>query len=118
MNKGEQIKLKALHTNLMVNDVESTICYYEKIGFQMVQKVPDKKPEWAFIKMDNATLMFQSSSSLQKEFPLLKEQKMGIRLNNLIKKAGLMGEIGTSNTIIIFKTNTPITTSKELFNTK
>lgn len=89
MKKDELIKLKALHTNLMVDDVESTIFFYEKIGFEVVQKVPKNKPEWAYIKKDNASLMFQSTSSLQKEFIQLKEQKMGggltiwIQVNNI-----------------------------------
>ncbi|WP_308993720.1 VOC family protein [Mariniflexile litorale] len=77
MKKDELIKLKVLHTNLMVDDVTSTIFFYEKIGFEVVQKAPNKKPEWAYIKKDNASLMFQSTSSLQKEFIQLKEQKMG-----------------------------------------
>ncbi|PIB31346.1 hypothetical protein BFP77_01900 [Maribacter sp. 4U21] len=40
----------------------------------------------------------------------------GARLNNVIKKVGLMGEMGANNTIRIVRTNAPISTSKELFN--
>lgn len=77
MNKNELVKLKALHTNLMVDDIKSTLFFYEMIGFKVVQKVPDKNPEWIYIKRDDVSLMFQSTASLQNEFPQLKEQKVG-----------------------------------------
>lgn len=80
MNKNELIKLITLHTNLMVDDVASTLSFYETIGFNIVQKAPIENPEWGYIKKDNVTLMFQSTTSLQKEFPQLNQQKMGAAL--------------------------------------
>lgn len=77
MDKNGLIKLKALHTNLMVDDVESTLSFYTSIGFSISQKAPEKNPVWAYVTKDNASLMFQSTSSLQQEFHQLKEQKMG-----------------------------------------
>lgn len=77
MSKNELIKLKALHTNLMVDNVDLTLSFYEMIGFNVLQKSPDINPQWAYIQKDNITLMFQSTISLQKEFIQLQKQKMG-----------------------------------------
>lgn len=77
MDKNELIKLKALHTNLMVDDVASTLSFYTSIGFSINQQAPEKNPVWAYVTKDNASLMFQSTASLQQEFVQLKRQKMG-----------------------------------------
>ena len=58
MDKNELIKFKALHTNLMVDNVESTLSFYTSIGFSINQKAPEKNPVWAYITKDNASLMF------------------------------------------------------------
>ncbi len=73
-------KLKAVHTNLMVNDVPKTLEYYQRIGFEILQKYPEDKPEWARIEKDDITLMFQSTASLQSEFEELKNKSMGAAL--------------------------------------
>ncbi len=75
--KTSENNLKALHTNLMVTNVSDTLHYYEAIGFIVDQKFPEENPEWAMVKKDNISLMFQSTDSLQKEFPRLKEQNLG-----------------------------------------
>lgn len=77
MDKNELIKLKALHTNLMVDDVASTLSFYTSIGFSINQQAPEKNPVWAYVSKDNVSLMFQSTASLQHEFFQLKRQKMG-----------------------------------------
>jgi hypothetical protein len=41
----------------------------------------------------------------------------GDRLNNLVRKVGLMGEVGAQNSIRIVKTNAPIANSRGIFNT-
>ena len=58
MDKNELIKLKALHTNLMVDDVASTLSFYTSIGFSINQQAPDKNPVWAYFTKDNAYLCF------------------------------------------------------------
>lgn len=68
---------KKLYVNLMVNEVENTLDYYESIGFTTIQKAPSISPEWALIQKDNISLMFQSTNSLTTEFPQLKNQSIG-----------------------------------------
>ena len=70
-------KLNMLHVNLMVDDVQNTLDYYESIGFSTVQKVPNELPEWAMIQKDQVSLMFQSTNSLTTEFPQLEGQSSG-----------------------------------------
>lgn len=69
--------LKKLHINLMVDEVQNTLDYYESIGFTTIQKAPSVSPEWAMIQKDNISLMFQSTKSLTTEFPQLKNQSTG-----------------------------------------
>lgn len=69
--------LKKLHVNLMVDEVQNTLDYYESIGFTTIQKAPNASPEWAMIQKDNISLMFQSTNSLTTEFPQLKNQPSG-----------------------------------------
>lgn len=73
-------KLKMLHVNLMVGNVQNTLDYYESIGFSTVKKVPNELPEWAMIQKDQVSLMFQSTSSLTTEFPQLEGQSGGTPL--------------------------------------
>lgn len=70
-------KLKMLHVNLMVANVQNTLDYYESIGFSTVQKIPAESPEWAMIQKDQVSLMFQSTNSLTTEFPQLEGQSSG-----------------------------------------
>ncbi|MEQ8472326.1 MAG: VOC family protein [Marinoscillum sp.] len=70
-------KLKMLHVNLMVSNVQNTLDYYESIGFSTVQKVPKELPEWAMVQKDQVSLMFQSTNSLTTEFPQLEGQLSG-----------------------------------------
>ena len=80
METLNQSRLKALNTNLMVDDVAKTLIFYESIGFTVLQKAPKEKPEWAFVEKDGVSLMFQSTSSLQQEFEELKPLSMGAAL--------------------------------------
>ncbi|NQX91669.1 MAG: hypothetical protein HRT74_06010 [Flavobacteriales bacterium] len=62
----------------MVHNVDSTIEYYERIGFETVIKsVEDSPAYWAFVKKDNVELYFQSKDSLTQEFPELKGFEYG-----------------------------------------
>ncbi len=69
--------LKKLHINLMVDHVQKTLDYYESLGFTTIQKAPNRSPEWAMIRKDNISLMFQSTKSLTTEFPQLNNQPIG-----------------------------------------
>lgn len=73
-------QLKALYTNLMVADVSKTCLYYEKLGFKTIQQSPSTSPEWAMIQKDAISFMFQSTTSLQTEFPQLQQHPNGAGL--------------------------------------
>lgn len=78
--ENKKIRLKELYINLMVENVQSTLHYYESIGFATIQKLPAESPLWARVKKDNVFLMFQSTGSLQEEFPQLKPSSNGVPL--------------------------------------
>ena len=74
---NKENRLKQLNVNLMVENVQNTLEYYEKIGFTTIQKSPSDAPQWAMVNKDNVSLMFQSETSLVAEFPQLEGQING-----------------------------------------
>ncbi len=77
---NEENRLIAIHVNLMVNSIEDTLEYYEDIGFHTLQKLPIDSPQWSRVQKDDVSLMFQSASSLQSEFPQLRPSSNGVPL--------------------------------------
>ena len=76
--KPEVIKLKSISNNLMVEDVNETLKYYEALGFETKMKSPETGVcHWALVERDGLRLMFQSVSSLKAEFPELHNQESG-----------------------------------------
>ena len=73
------MNLKALIPNLMVEDVNKTAEYYQKtFGFEIVMTVPDGGVfDFAMLKLDNVTIMFQSMKSFIEALPEYKDQKAG-----------------------------------------
>ncbi len=69
--------MSALFPNLMVDDVTSTLSYYEDLGFSVVSKLPAEAPVWAMVALDDVKVMFQSRASLTAEFPQLEDQASG-----------------------------------------
>lgn len=70
--------LHALTPNLRVDDVETSLSFYENLGFELVQKVPAAGPAiWAHVKRGGVRLMFQSRETLEEEFPLLARHASG-----------------------------------------
>lgn len=69
----------SLTPNLIVDDVNETIDFYQNIiGFEMVSSVPEKgKLNWAMMKNGDTTLMFQSRESIENELPLLNDLPSG-----------------------------------------
>lgn len=61
----------------MVDNVQETLDFYKNIGFTILQKVPIQSPQGARVKKDSVSIMFQSTTSLTKEFPQLQQQKKG-----------------------------------------
>ena len=76
---GEDLMFKKITTNLMVEDVNKSVEYYEEnFGFEMTVSVPDTgKLDFAIIQKDEIELMFQSRASLSSEMPAFKEKEIG-----------------------------------------
>ena len=84
------MELKKLTTNLMVEDVNKTIEFYEEtLGFEFVMAVPkdsqevlmeipkDKPLIYAMMKRVNIEIMFQEKNSLSKDIPVFKDMTIG-----------------------------------------
>lgn len=72
--------LKKIIPNLMVEDVNSTIDYYEnKLGcFELISTDPDEgQLDWAMMRSENVELMFQSSKSMGEVIPDFAGKKQG-----------------------------------------
>jgi len=79
--------LKQLTPNLMVNDVNETINFYQKVlGFELVMSVPQEGSfNWAMVQCGEVNLMFQERNNIIAEYPLLKDTPMGGGLTFYIK---------------------------------
>ena len=83
--------LKELVPNLMVEDVNYTIEYYQDVlDFELDQTVPETGQFiWASMKCGNVEIMFQSRENLTEEVPVLKDKEIGgsltfyIRMENI-----------------------------------
>ncbi len=73
------MKLTQLTPNLMVEDVNRSLTFYQdNLGFETMMTVPENGTfDWAMMKRDSITLMFQTRASLTSEIPALKEQATG-----------------------------------------
>lgn len=66
-------------TNLMVNDVDKAISFYEGIlGFSVVTAVPGKNGglQFAILAKDKLMLMMQERSNLIEEYPVLNTDRV------------------------------------------
>jgi len=78
--------LKDFTANLMVNNVNKTIDYYQKLGFQLISSVPEEgKFNWAMIQRDGINMMLQTRESLIEELPLLAERPIKAGLTFYIR---------------------------------
>jgi lactoylglutathione lyase len=71
--------LKKLTPNIMVEDVNLTIDFYQKfLGFELLVSVPEEGQfAWAMLKRDAVEMMFQSRTSLGEEIPALQHKEIG-----------------------------------------
>ncbi|MGM0366343.1 MAG: VOC family protein [Actinomycetota bacterium] len=72
--------LKRLIPNLMVEDVNKTVEFYqETLGcFDLVLTDPEKgKFDWAMMNCEDVEIMFQSRETLSEKVPEFKDIKMG-----------------------------------------
>jgi uncharacterized glyoxalase superfamily protein PhnB len=73
------VALKKLTPNLMVEDVNRTVDFYQAVlGFEVRASVPETGTlNWAMLARDDVTLMFQSRASLGEEIPALVDVPIG-----------------------------------------
>jgi len=72
--------LRKVIPNLMVEDVNKTVDYYEnKLGcFELVATDPEEgELDWAMMRSENIEIMFQSSNSMSEVIPEFAGKKSG-----------------------------------------
>ena len=82
--------LKKLTPNLMVEDVNRTVAFYNNVlGFELVMAVPENSQEvlialprdkqliYAMLKCGNIEIMFQAKDSLAGDMPVFKDREVG-----------------------------------------
>jgi lactoylglutathione lyase len=87
------ILLKQLTPNLMVNNVNETVNFYQKIlGFELVMSVPQEGVfNWAMVQHGEVSLMFQEKENIIVEYPVLKDTPLGGGLTFYIKVGDVKG---------------------------
>lgn len=85
--------LKKLTPNIMVEDVNNTIEFYQKVlGFEVLVTVPEEGQfAWAMLKRDTIEMMFQSRTSLGEEIPALQQKEIGGSLTFYIEVENVEG---------------------------
>ncbi len=75
----EEYILEALSPNLMVEDVNKSIEFYQKyLGFQVLATVPETGNfDWAMIMRDKVTIMLHLKKSMQSEYPTFEAKPVG-----------------------------------------
>jgi predicted lactoylglutathione lyase len=70
--------MQTLSPNFFVKDINETIAFYQKLGFQVVASVPETG-DYVWIMMVNGavTVMFQTFESLGEELPQVKRDNGG-----------------------------------------
>jgi lactoylglutathione lyase len=85
--------LKKLTPNLMVEDVNRTVAFYQEVlGFELLTSVPEEgQLAWAMLKRGGVELMFQTRGSLTEELPGLGGKDIGGTLNLYIDVEDIQG---------------------------
>ena len=80
-------KLTNFAPNLMVDDVNKAVNYYEKVlDFHKIMSVPEKgQLDWAMVFRDNVTIMLQSKKSICEEYPKFENLSVGSTSNFYIE---------------------------------
>lgn len=84
--------LNSITANLMVDDVDATVAYYEEIlGFSLDLSVPrdDGKLQWALVMRDEVELMLHEKENLLSEVPQLKGSVIGGSLTLFVRMKNL-----------------------------
>lgn len=85
--------MQQLTPNLMVNNVNETVTFYQEIlGFNLVMSVPEEGIlNWAMVQHGDVHLMFQERENIIAEYPVLKDRSMGGGLTFYIKVRDVKG---------------------------
>jgi uncharacterized glyoxalase superfamily protein PhnB len=83
--------MTSLSPNLFVKDIQASIAFYERLGFQLVMTVPEQTRVdlvWAMMVNGSVTFMFQTFESLGDDLPPISRQVGGslllyIKLKNI-----------------------------------
>jgi uncharacterized glyoxalase superfamily protein PhnB len=60
----------ALSPNLLVNDIEQSLAFYQNLGFEKINQVPENgKPQWAMLRGGTVGLMLQDKKSAVADLP-------------------------------------------------
>ena len=97
--------MKKIIPELMVDDMEASIYFYEEIlGFEVIAKVPETgKATWASLKNGEAEIMLYAREELEKEIPMIKGRETGggavlyLRVEDIEK---LFDEVKTKVTVV------------------
>lgn len=81
--------MEALTPNIFVRDINETIDFYKKLGFNTVMSVPEEGDfVWVMMSCGNVSMMFQTFDSLGPELPEISRADGGslllyIRIQNI-----------------------------------
>ncbi|MEM7036209.1 MAG: VOC family protein [Bacteroidota bacterium] len=72
------MKLTSITPNLMTDDMNATVAFYQTRGFGVQMSVPENPPYgWVMLGRDGIVLMFQSRENLAEDLPQVKAEKLG-----------------------------------------
>ncbi|MFZ4543086.1 MAG: VOC family protein [Saprospiraceae bacterium] len=70
--------MESLTPNIFVKDINSTIEYYQHLGFELTMTVPETGAyDWAMMNCGTVTFMFQSYANLGSELPQISRRDGG-----------------------------------------
>lgn len=70
--------MDSLSPNIFVRNMDETMAFYRKLGFESLMSVPEQPPhDWVMMSNGNVTFMFQTFSSLKDELPEIRRQDGG-----------------------------------------
>jgi uncharacterized glyoxalase superfamily protein PhnB len=62
--------MESLSPNIFVHDMDATLAFYRKLGFDVLMSMPEQAPhDWIMMGNGEVTFMFQTFSSLKDELP-------------------------------------------------
>ena len=91
MESAQQTLMETLSPNIFVTDIQTTIDFYEQLGFKLIMTVPEQSQGdlvWAMMINGSVTFMFQTFQSIGDNLPPVSRNDGGslilyIRLKNI-----------------------------------